>query len=449
VRVGGFDRWDGLFALLAVVAFATFLILDRSLTFWHDDWAFINERLPWTLDSFMKPHNEHWVLTVALIWKPLLSTIGLKSYLPYLAVLQLAHVATAAAVYWMARRLAGPGIGLTAGVLMLCLGTAGEVLFWAQPVALVGATAAGAWGLACVAVARPARLGLGALLLVVAVATGGPGLFFVGAIAAFLILSPGRRRDLWVTAPAGIAYGAWYVAYGQYATHVQWSLSLAALRDLIDYVRIGLAHAMGAVSGLGDEVGLVLAVVLIGATVWHLLGRGPYLVLASAAIAGLVAQYTVTGLVRAEIDVTQAAAPRYVYSAGALILVAVASWLDTRRDAPRINLLPLAAVAAWAIVFNASALRWWRDEFFVQRAYETRAAIQVLLQEGGTPDLPMDRVSAVPSDPFLRNLPGPGRLRELLPQYGSPLDDPYGGGSGQVPDAVYQRVRRQILDWRP
>ena len=163
----------------------------------------------------MLPHNDHWQLTQMLVWKVLQATVGLQSHLPYLLPTLLAHVGAAIAVYVLARRQAGPFIAFAVGVLFLLLGTAGEVFFFAAAFNLVAATALGAWALVVALPADPLspvgrrRSTAVAVLLLVAVMSGGPGLFYLPAVAVVALLVPGRRRELWVVLPAALAFVGW------------------------------------------------------------------------------------------------------------------------------------------------------------------------------------------------------------------------------------------------
>jgi len=438
--------WQVAFAGLALVAGALLLSLGRDATFWGDDWLFIDARLSWDLDAFLSPHWEHPMVGVALLWKPLLATIGLQSYLPYLGVLVLLHVITAAAVLRMVQRQAGSAVALAASVVFLFLGSAGEVLLYAIPANLVGSTAAGAWALALF-LERPARRGrwLIAALLVVSIATSGPALFFIAAIGAVCLIAPGRRRQLWLVVPALVAYGAWLLTYGRntFGGDRSWVQSASLLPD---YVRDGIAHAVGSLSGLGDDIGLILAVLLLAATIWHLFGRRPILEGAVAGMAGLLAQFGVTGLARAQVDaaaeVSQAEASRYVYMAAVFLLLAGSAWLSRRspivlREARVV--LPLVAMTGFALAANLVALGSWHG-FVQDRAYEVRAAIGILARYGGSPAIPGDRPAQVPADSFLWTLPSPDRLREITTAYGSPADDVLVPGIPEVPEEVVERV---------
>ena len=215
---GGWPHWRGpgglliadvVFGIACVLAVGVLVYLSRYSTFIGDEWTFIVHRRGWSLDALMYPHNEHWTFTLALVYKTLFATVGLRSYLPYLLVLWATHVAVCSAVYVLMRHHNGQVPALAGGVLMLFLGSGSDNLYWAFQIAFVGATAAGAWAIVLL-LTRASRgaEATAAALLVVSVATSGVGLFFLAATAAMLAIVPHRRRRLWVVAPAIIAYVA-------------------------------------------------------------------------------------------------------------------------------------------------------------------------------------------------------------------------------------------------
>src|SRR5438093_1613752 len=82
-------RWA--IALAALIVCAALLYLTRTYTFYFDEWTFITSAPDWTLRSYFEPHNEHPVMLLRLVYSLLLETAGLRTYLPYMAALLLAH----------------------------------------------------------------------------------------------------------------------------------------------------------------------------------------------------------------------------------------------------------------------------------------------------------------------------------------------------------------------
>ena len=68
-----------------------------------------------SLDSFIQPFNEHWLGVQIVVYRLMLQTFGLGTYMPYLAVLAALHVVVVLEVYAIARRSSGPWIAAMAG----------------------------------------------------------------------------------------------------------------------------------------------------------------------------------------------------------------------------------------------------------------------------------------------------------------------------------------------
>lgn len=413
----GLTLGDLLFVVACVVAVAVLLYLGRYTTFFNDEWSFIVDRSTWSFDALMRPHNEHWALTPGIVYNVLFSTVGLRSYLPYLLLLMVTHVAAASAIYVLLRHHNGQLPALAGGTLMLFLGTGEDNLFWAFQMAFVGAAAAGAWGIVLLIISESLRAAVtAAALLLTAVATQGTGLFFLVATAVMLMLDPVRRHRLWVVVPAVVAYLAWYVALGSSAIDAHRDpFTLAGLQQVPAYVVTGASYAIGRLSGWGEQVGLVLFVLMGFATAWHVSGSRQIRSAAVAGFTGLIAQLVLTGLVRAQLGVTQATSSRYVYIASMLLLIAAAGWIGSRFAELRFRpVLVLGAVFALALGANLSALPSGRDAY-VERAQATRASIIVIDRYGGSP--------AVPVEAGLFPIPGKERLDEIRDRLGLPLSD--------------------------
>src|SRR5205085_11612208 len=72
------------------------LVLTRHRWFFSDEWDFLALRTAWNLNDLFRPHSEHWstlpILTYRLMWQ----IVGLRSYMPYMALAVVLHVAVAA-----------------------------------------------------------------------------------------------------------------------------------------------------------------------------------------------------------------------------------------------------------------------------------------------------------------------------------------------------------------
>src|SRR5258706_6677455 len=144
-----------LFVIAAAVAgCAVILWLSRTFNFYFDEWTLI---LPsdtaWT--AYLQPHNEHPAILLKLIYAVLLATVGMRSYLPYMAILLALHATTAVLLFEVVRRRAGDVIAIAAALLLLVLGAGWENLLWAFQIGFVGSMACGLGALLAIGAATP------------------------------------------------------------------------------------------------------------------------------------------------------------------------------------------------------------------------------------------------------------------------------------------------------
>src|SRR5438093_10276457 len=179
---GPHPRWSS--TLAALIVCAALLYLTRTYTFYFDEWTFITSAPDWTLRSYFEPHNEHPVMLLRLVYSLLLETAGLRTYLPYMAALLLAHAANVLLLFELVRRRAGDVAAMAAALVMLVLGAGWEDLLWAFQVGWLSSMALGL-GAVLALERRPA---LAAALLAVALAFAGTGVAFAVAMAVQLLV---------------------------------------------------------------------------------------------------------------------------------------------------------------------------------------------------------------------------------------------------------------------
>lgn len=317
---------------LAFAGAAVFLILGlaRNLSFLGDEWDYIVLRRL-TFESLLRPHNEHLAALHIFVYRLMVETIGTGSYLPFLAVLMVAHVVTAAGVLVLLGGVLPPAGALAAAVLLLFLGSGFDNLVWAFQIGFVGSTAFGVWAL--VAHRRPLA---SAFLLTAALWTQSVGLFFVLPVA---ILS---RRRIWLAIPLG-SYAAWFLLVGRNFVPVPSSGPYVA------YALTGIGSAFGGVTGVGQILGLGAAAIAIAFVAGGFLRRGMVDAYPLAGIAGLASEFAILAVGRAHFGLDQAEAPRYIYVAAPFIFMLLPAF----RRVPRVVWV---TVFAFALVANVLML---------------------------------------------------------------------------------------------
>ena len=262
--------------------------------------------------------------------------------------LVLLHVATAAAIYVYARPRTGRVVAFGVGIVFLALGNGADAAYASIGLGWWMATAAGAWSLVIMLGPLPIRRAwLAGMLLAVAAAVSGAGLFFIPAVAVVLLPEP-RRHYLLALAPAVVAVLVRIVIFG---SNEQGAISSAY--EVMEFTRVGISDSVGLVSGFGSEVGLVLAV-LLGAATLHtiLLSDSMRLGLVAGAV-GIVTEYALIAAVGGRSGMEPVPSPTYVYPAAVFILIAAISLLAHRpldRPCHRHRLvLVVAALTAVAV----------------------------------------------------------------------------------------------------
>lgn len=420
-------RWltpDAIFTGLVPTSILVLLWLGRGLTFFSDEWAFIADRSLGDPSTWWAPHNEHWSTLPILVYRALVETVGLHTYVPYLALVIVLNVIVAVLVRRQVERRAGAWVGLAAGSLVLFLGSGFENLYWGFQIGFVGATALGLGALE-VLDGPPTRRRAGALvaLLVAGLMTAGVGLFFLVVVATELLFRPERRRWLGLLLVPATIYGTWFalIGYEGIGAHRD-PFSIAAVLHVPEFVIAGFGEAAGAVTGVGPGPGIVVALVVLGLAAWRLIRERALPVRLVAASAGIAAQYALIAVTRAGVTTTQVHYARYTYVAAILALVALGAflgpWLRTIGIGPRGR--RLATMAGAVVVLELSFL--WNvrllvegRQIFVDRAEMTRALVVAALAS--------DRPASVDLGRSLVLVPSPTRLEDIVAALGSPVGD--------------------------
>jgi hypothetical protein len=339
-------RWIVVGAAMAVCV--VLLVATRTFTFYFDEWSFITTAPDWTLRTYFEPHNEHPVMLLRAVYALLLNTVGLRSYVPYMAALLIAHGATVVLLFEVVRRRAGELIALAAAALLLVIGAGWEDLLWAFQLSFV---ASAALGLAALLAADSRRAPLAAALVAASLMFSALGLFFGVAVTVLLVLERERRGEALSLVPVGVALAVWYAVFGRSATDTgHYAANVAGLPA---YVAWGLAQSAGGLVGLSGwaAAGVAIASATAVAVTWWRRGVDAFAV---GVAVGLVAFYVVTGVSRGQLGYQQAGAGRYVY-------VGAAFWLLLLADAARAlpwhrTWRPALAAIVFLATFNSAVV---------------------------------------------------------------------------------------------
>jgi hypothetical protein len=347
--------------IAAVIAAAAILWLARNMTFYYDEWTFILGAPGWTAATLLQPHNEHPVMLTRAIYAALLSTAGLRSYLPYLVVLLSLNAANVVLLFEVVRRRAGDLVALGSAALLMLLGAGWENLLWAFQIQFLGSVACGL-GMLLALSGKPSRrnLFLAAVLLNVSLTFSGVGLFFGVAAAVQLALTPDRRRDLLWFAPTAVALAAWFLVFGR-TYEPTTPVSPADLVALPLYVIWGLGASVGGLIGAGGVAGLALLALaaLVVILSWIRGARDPFRL---GIVAGLVSFYAVTGLIRVQLGYQQSGASRYTYIGAVLWILLLADsakylpWRGAWRPA-LVACVLLACISNSVFLYTSAAAR--------------------------------------------------------------------------------------------
>ena len=332
-------------------------VLGRGLTFFYDEWDFVNRRRPRVLADVLAPHNGHPSMVPYAVYWLLLHTVGLHHYWPYRLALDAAPLCGWLLFVLLRRRIHPVAAGPGAGALML-LGPAWQDLLWRFQIGFLGLWRA-VWPRS--GAPRPGRpaadVGACACLL------GehrllGVGLPFLAGVAVELAWRRQSWRRLWVPVLPLALFVVWYETVGKSpAPRCQ---LISALHSMAS----ATTTAVGSLVGRGATVGTIQAV-LIGIAIVLAFIRSPGQAARLAmAVSGLLVFWTLTVLAR---GVTQSSPSRYLYPAAAFILVAAGELPPLILRTPRGELAEgapawarvTATVALIGVVAYAGLAIWW------------------------------------------------------------------------------------------
>jgi hypothetical protein len=416
----------------AVIACIAILGLARGFNFYFDEWTVILPADPsWTV--YLQPHNEHPAMLLRLIYAVLLNTVGMRTYVPYMAVLLALHAATVVLLFELIRLRAGDLVAIAAAALLLVMGAAWENLLWAFQIGFVGSVACGLGALLAIGAARP-RMWAVLLLLLGSLMFSGIGLFFLIAAAIWLALTPERRQDLVWLAPVALALGVWYLAYGRSGAAPTPTSLAGNISVLPLYTLWGLGASVAGLIGEGGLFGPVLLLLALAALGFSWRRRRPDAFTTGIA-AALIAFYIVLGFNRAQIGYQQSGSGRYVYEGAVFWLLLLAG---AARDLPwRGTWRPALIACVFLACFNSGVLLYAYSAAKTEQMLREAADLQALAAERKDPCL---NPNAVVDPLVMPQVTSPAAYYRAVDRYGDPA-----AGTPMVRGADFERARNQLL----
>ncbi len=392
-------------------AFAALMVLTRNIWFFADDWEFLARRRG-TPVGIWAPHNEHWSTMPLLVYRGLYDLVGLRSYLPSMAVLLGLHVVLAHLLWRLMRRCgADDWIATALAAMFLLLGAGWECLVFPFAMNFTGALLFGL--VAVLLVDHDGRLGARDLLAwvvgSVALAWSGVALTMVAVMGITVLLRRGVRDAALAVSVPTLVFAAWFLAVGHGSASTT-PPTASQLLGVPTFVWTGFTHAVEGVTGL-PGAGPVLLLGLLVLLLRHPRGRRHR----SAAVAaglGAVVFMTLTGVGRIALGMGAADPSRYVYVLCALLLP-VTGMVLTRlgRSSAAAFAVVLVAIGAATVQGAGQLVAAARDRVALLSPAEHQILAAVRLVESGAPLIAGPYARPEPLYSFDMNL---GVMRRLV-----------------------------------
>ena len=314
-----------------VLSLAAILWIGRSQWFFGDDWAILAPHLD---GAIMLPHVGHWNLIPAVVFQGVRDWLGLGSYLPFLALAVLAHLAVAHLGWRILLRVgAHPWVATLLSILMMLFGGGSENIFWAFQFGFMGAVALGLAVLLLLDRARLTPLSCTAIILlsVLAPMFSGTAIPVLAAAAIVGWIRHGFVRTLLLLLPTAVSYLLWFALFA--LGHQVPSEGIRSIGGAILYAGGMYGGGLGrALPWIG--LGIIPAVLLV---IWFAFTVRRRMLSAAAPayamVIGSVVFVALTTWSRSSLGVSGSAAQRYAYVTLALTLPAfgiMLSWLAAR-----------------------------------------------------------------------------------------------------------------------
>lgn len=350
---------------LSLLGGAVFLLyVNRDQWFFFDEWTFLAERSVTTgSQGLFEPHNEHWSTTPLLLYGLVFRLAGLSTYLPYVSLVVIAHLAVVHLVWRVSlRSRVDPWIATAFCAAILPFGPGADNLLWAFQIGFVGSVAV---GLAAILLEDDTRVS-GRLVAarwgtsVFALTFSGISVPLVAASAFAGWMRRGAKAFLIAASVPAAVYLIWFLSVGRSGLGAV-PLTEETLRSSPEF----FVRSLGAVLSLGTPT-LLAGSVPLALSIWALAvrrrtGRAfPYAAIAVAI--GQVLLFILFAVGRSALGVEAAGSIRYMYIGGILLLPLMLIGLSDLVGRRAVGVLLVCALAvAWG-ANNARLLLRIADE---------------------------------------------------------------------------------------
>jgi hypothetical protein len=318
------------FGVLAVASVPLYLAFARDEWFFLDEWDFLSDRTAGNVGDLLRPHVNHWTTVPIVAWRVLWSVFGLRTYVPYVLLSVLVHVAVAALARVVMRRAdVDPWIATAVAGVVLLFGAGAQNVMYAFQITFTGALA---FGLAHLLLADhdgaiDRRDWIGLLMGALGLMCSGVAVTMVAVVGLATVVRRGWRIAAFHVVPLAVVYVAWWAKYARSETDVTGDLD-----STLGFARRGLTIAFGSL-GQVVGVGALIAVVLVAGLLllrsdWP--ARRAELTAPLALAVGAVLFFVSTGLGRTSAQrlLDDPGASRYQYVAVVLLAPALAVAID-------------------------------------------------------------------------------------------------------------------------
>jgi ATP-binding cassette, subfamily B, bacterial len=244
-------RWSPatlLFIAAACLSAGLLGYLTSKETFLLDEWSFLLDRRGFSAGVFFDPHNEHIVVIPVAIYKLLLAVFGMDSAEPFHITAIAAFIAAVSVVFVALRRLVGDWLALAGVLPLLFFGSADPTLLQSFHLSF---TLSLCFGVAALLALQSEGLrhrdAVACLLLVLSVLSVSLGIPFALAVGAWLLVTPGGRRRLWIPLIPLAVYALWWLGWGHTAES---AVTLRSIATTPTYILDGLAGSLASLLGL-------------------------------------------------------------------------------------------------------------------------------------------------------------------------------------------------------